>query len=217
MRVLLTGATGLAGSEVLRQCLADPAVSVITVLARRAPAERSDKLRFVLCKDFLDYSAVELAMRDHDACFWCLGVSQGQVGSRAEYERVTHDYAVAAAKVLFGHNPSLSFCFLSGQGADSREKSVLLYARVKGRAENALLAMAERVYCFRPGYIRPVVSWPYKPWIERAYGAVVGALRPVFPSLVCDADVLGRAMIRAAQSGAPARVIENNAIVALGR
>jgi uncharacterized protein YbjT (DUF2867 family) len=217
VRVLLTGATGLAGSEALRQCLADPAVTAVNVLARRAPAVTDAKLSFVLCKDFLDYSAVDAALRDLDACLWCLGVSQGQVGSNEEYERVTFGYTVAAAKALLAHNPALAFSFLSGQGADSKEKSFILYARVKGRTENALFALSPRAVAFRPGYIRPVVPFSGKPWTERAYGAVVGALRPVFPSLVCDADVLGRAMIRAARSGSAARVLENNAIVAIGR
>ena len=88
-----------------------------------------------------------------------------------------------------------------------------MYSRVKGETEKLLLAMSDRVVCFRPGYIRPVVPFTGKPWYERAYGVIVS----VIPALICDADRLGRAMLRAARGEASQRVLENNAIVALGR
>ena len=97
MKLILTGATGFAGGEVLKQALADPAVERVTVLTRRPLGLTHAKLNEVVLRDFLDYSAIRLD--DADACIWCLGVSQSQVG-KEQYVVITHDYAVAGAAAM---------------------------------------------------------------------------------------------------------------------
>jgi hypothetical protein len=102
MKLLLTGATGFAGSEVLQQAIDDPAIERVTVLTRRPLGFAHAKLNELRLDDFLDYARVPL--RDHDACVWCLGVSQASV-SEAAYIQITYDYAVAAATAMFAANP----------------------------------------------------------------------------------------------------------------
>ncbi|HLG54412.1 MAG TPA: hypothetical protein VI485_03715 [Vicinamibacterales bacterium] len=54
-------------------------------------------------------------------------------------------------------NRGLTFCFVSGVGTDSTERGRTMWARVKGRTENALLALPFKgAYMFRPGYIQPI-------------------------------------------------------------
>src|ERR1043165_3561685 len=129
MKVLLFGSTGMVGQGVLRECLADPDVTeVISVV--RAPAGRKDaKVREIVHADFADFSTLRF---DADACFWCLGVSSNGM-SEADYTRVTHDYTIAAAKVM---NARLTFVFVSGQGADRD----VMWARVKKRTEHDLMS-----------------------------------------------------------------------------
>lgn len=217
MKVLLTGATGLAGAEALRQCVLDPNVERVFVLSRKPVSAESDKVEPIVHTDFTSYAGLESVLAASDACIFCLGIAQRLV-SREAYERITFDFPVAAGRAILEANPRATFCFLSGQGADSAEKSRILFARVKGRAENALLAMSDRVFCFRPGFIRPVGPWPDgRSVLERAMGAIAPGVRKVFPGAAVDADELARAMLRVARDGAPSKILENRAIAELGR
>ena len=70
------------------------------------------------------------------------------------------------------------FC-VSGVGTDSTERGRTMWARVKGRTENALLALFAIAYMFRPGYIQPIGDVRSKTgWVE-AYNI----LAPLYPVL----------------------------------
>ena len=59
------------------------------------------------------------------------------------------------------------FCYVSGVGTDSTERGRTMWARVKGRTENALLALFAIAYMFRPGYIQPIGDVRSKTgWVE---------------------------------------------------
>src|ERR1700722_19789855 len=128
MKLIITGATGTAGSEAVRQALIDPRVEKVTVLSRKPLAVTHEKLNVILLDDFSNYSGVLEQLKGHDACLWCLGISQNAVSGQ-DYHKITYDYTLAATKALHSVNPGLTFCFLSGQGADSKEKSGILFAR----------------------------------------------------------------------------------------
>ncbi|HLX11205.1 MAG TPA: NAD(P)H-binding protein, partial [Bacteroidota bacterium] len=76
MHILITGATGMVGEEVVRQAILDPGIDRITALVRR-PLELSHaKLEVVVHSDFLRYDGLTDLFRKCDACLWCLGISQ---------------------------------------------------------------------------------------------------------------------------------------------
>jgi uncharacterized protein YbjT (DUF2867 family) len=206
----------MVGQGVLRECLHDPNVVRVLAIGRSAAGQSHDRLRELVVKDFADFSGIEGELSGYDACFYCLGITSAGM-SEADYRRVTYDIALAAARALVKLNPGMTFIFVSGMGADSSEKGRVMWARVKGQTENALLALPfKSVYVFRPGAIQPLHGIRSKTtWINAAC-AVLGPLYPVlkalFPKYVTTTEVVGRAMINVARRGAPQRVLENQDI-----
>src|SRR5262245_5366098 len=118
MKVLLFGATGLAGSGVLRACLAAPDVTEVRVVVRRSTGVRSPKLREIIHDNFLDYSAIANEFAAVDTCFFCLGISVTQVPDEADYRRIHQGFPLAAAAVLREKSPNAAFQYLSGGRSD---------------------------------------------------------------------------------------------------
>ena len=209
MRVLITGATGTAGSEALNVALQDPEITHVTVLTRRSTGAVNMKLIEVLVKDFTDYSGLAPHLAHQDIFLWDLGISQNAV-KKDEYVRITHDYTMAAAAAYFLANPNGRFCFLSGQGADQKEKSLTLFGRVKGRVERELTAKyGDRVYSFRPGYIRPLKT---KSFGDRLMKPIAMAVNSVTPKLSVTTRELALCMLGAGKRGAPIHLFENQDI-----
>ncbi|WP_225094608.1 NAD-dependent epimerase/dehydratase family protein [Streptomyces sp. CoH27] len=201
MRVVVFGASGMVGHGALRACLLDSRVTEVLVVTRRPLGLQDPKAREIIHTDFTDYAAILPALKDVDACFYCLGVSA--VGhSEEEYTRITYGYTIAAAKALSVASPSTTFVYVSGEGTDSTEKGRAMWARVKGRTENELLAMPFTAYMFRPGFIQPVSGavsrTAHYRVLYRLTGRLFPLLRRLIPNLVTTTDDLGRAMISAA-------------------
>lgn len=154
--VLITGSNGMIGSLILYNCLNSPEVKQVTSLARKSTGIKHPKLIEVIHDDFLNYTSVQSVFKNQDICFYCIGVYTGQVPA-AEFKKITVDYTKAFASQLKSNSPQAVFCFLSGDGADQSEKSRILFAREKGKAENSLLSLQfKATYIFRPGYIYPI-------------------------------------------------------------
>jgi uncharacterized protein YbjT (DUF2867 family) len=220
MKVILFGATGMVGQGVLRECLLDEGVERVLAVGRTPLGETHDRLRELVHKDMLDFAPVAAELRGYDACFFCLGVTSAGM-SEEDYTRVTYGIAVAAAKTLLQESPGATFIFVSGMGTDSTEKSKTMWARVKGKAENALLAMPfKAVYAFRPAFIQPLHGIRSKTTLYNAAYAViwpfVPLLRLFFREHMTTTERVGKAMLRVAREGAPKRVLENVDIDALG-
>ncbi|MYS24883.1 Uncharacterized conserved protein YbjT, contains NAD(P)-binding and DUF2867 domains [Streptomyces sp. DvalAA-14] len=204
MKVIVFGASGMVGQGVLRACLADAAVTEVVAVVRR-PLRRADpRLREVAHADFTDLSPVAGELAGADACFYCLGVSAAG-RSEAEYERVTYDYALAAARAVTAGSPELTFTYVSGEGTDSSERGRSAWARIKGRTENALLSMDMRAYMFRPGWIQPVHGETSRTRGYRVMYAATSWLYPVLrrfaPRHVTTTEQLGRAMLAVVRLG----------------
>jgi uncharacterized protein YbjT (DUF2867 family) len=137
------------------------------------------------------------------------------------YRRLTFDLTMAAARSMAAVNPNLVFCYVSGAGTDSSARGRVMWARVKGVTENALLALPFRgAYMFRPGYIQPMKGVRSSTqWYQRVYD-VVGPLYPLLrrlaPGVVTNTETIGRALIRVAAEGYPTRVLEGRDINASG-
>lgn len=212
MKVILFGATGMVGRGALQACLDDPGVTRVLAVGRTAPDVTHPKLENLLHKDFTDFSAVEPQLQGWDACLFCLGVSAAGM-SEADYRRVTYDYALAAGATLARLNPAMRFLYVSGQGTDGTGASKMMWARVKGETENALLALPFRAVMLRPGYIQPVGGFVSKTFLYRAIYAVLAplypVLKPMFPGAMIDNLALGRAMVRVAREGSDRKVLES--------
>ena len=211
MNVVLFGATGMVGAGALLECLADPRVESILVVVRTATGRTHPKIREVLHPDFFDYTKLQTAFASCDACFFCLGVSA--IGmSEAAYSHLTYDLTVAAATTMVAANPKMTFCYISGVGTDSTEHGRTMWARVKGKTENALLALPfKAAFMFRPGYIQPVEGVRSKTgWYQVVYNVLAPTyplLRRLFPGSVTTTATLGRALIRVAASGYPKSIL----------
>lgn len=212
MNVLLFGATGMVGQGVLRECLLDPGVDKVVAVGRSATGQQNPKLREIVHTDLLDFSAIESELTGFDACFFCLGVSAAGL-TEEQYRRVTYDITLAAAQTLARLNPGMTFIYVSGSGTDSTERGRVMWARVKGATENALLRLPfKAAYMFRPAGIQPLHGIKSKTKLYRAFYAVTGPIFPLlkalFPKYVTTTEQLGRAMIKVAKQGAPKAVLE---------
>ena len=219
MKVVLFGATGMVGQGALRECVLDAEVEQVLTIVRRAIGPKDAKVRELVHADFLDYSIIEAELVGYDACFFCLGVSSAGL-TEAAYRRVTHDIAIAAARVLARLNPAMTFIFVSGAGTDGTGRGRTMWARVKGETENAVLALPfKAAYAFRPAFIQPLHGITSRTAAYRVFYAVLRPLLPLlkalFPSYVTTTEQLGRAMLAVAKRGAPTRVLENRDIVAV--
>ena len=154
MNVVVFGASGMVGQGVLRACLLDPTVDTVLVVGRRPLGVSHPKLSEVVHDDLTDLSPIADRLTGVDACFYCLGVSSAGL-DEAAYTRVTYDFTLAAARKLVAASPGPTFVYVSGEGTDSTEQGRTMWARVKGRTENDLLALPMNAYMFRPGYIQP--------------------------------------------------------------
>jgi uncharacterized protein YbjT (DUF2867 family) len=205
MKVIVFGATGMVGRGVLLECLDDASVTAVLAVGRSASGLSHPKLRDILHRDFLDYSAIEDTLRGYDACFFCLGVSSAGIGERA-YHRLTFDVTLRAAETLARLNPAMTFCYVSGAGTDSSERGRSMWARVKGKTENHLLRLPfKAAYMFRPGYIQPLRGVTSQTRLYRAVYAVLGPVYPLLralaPGAVTTTVQVGRAMIAVARDG----------------
>jgi uncharacterized protein YbjT (DUF2867 family) len=216
MKAILFGATGMVGLGALRECLLDPDVESVLTVGRAPTSQKHEKLRELVHANLLDFSAIEGELSGHDACFFCLGVTSAGT-SEQDYERITYGIPVAAAQTLVKLNPGMTFVYVSGSGADSSEKSRTMWARIKGKAENALLAMPfKAAYVFRPAFIQPLHGIRSRTKLYNAMYAVLGPLYPVVkaiaPGYATTTEQLGRAMIAVARRGFAKRILESQDI-----
>jgi hypothetical protein len=159
--------------------------------------------------------------RDYDACFYCLGITSLGMSEEA-YKHVTYDYTVSAAKALLNANPKMTFIFVSGAGTDSTEKGSVMWARVKGAAENAVLAMPfKAVHIFRPAAIQPEEGITSRTiWIKLflvLFGWMLPFLLKRYPQYVTTTGRVGRAMLKVARAGNSKKWLESSDINELGQ
>jgi len=216
MKVILFGATGMVGKGVLRQCLLDPGVESVVSIGRNSCGVSHPKLRDILRADMFDFTVNAGELNGYDTCFFCLGVSSVRM-SEAEYTRLTYDLTMGWARALARENPAMRFLYVSGMGTGGKA----MWARVKGRTENDLLALFPAAIMIRLGALRPMHGERSK---APGGGVLLTLLSPIWPILqwlwpngVITSDELGRAMILTARKGGSKRVLESADLVGLGR
>ena len=202
----------MVGQGAFRECVRDPEVEQVVSVVRAPSGTTHEKLREIVHKNFLDFAPIEDELTRSDGCLYCLGVTS--TGTKEEdYARLTYEFTLAAAKTLLKMNPGMSFVFVSGKGADSTERGDTMWARVKGKTENALLAMPFRaVYVFRPAMIQPLDGIKSKTDSYRVMYSLtapfLSAARYLWPNYVSTTQELGKTLLAAAKYGTEKRVIE---------
>jgi uncharacterized protein YbjT (DUF2867 family) len=219
LNVVLFGATGMIGQGVLRECLLDPDVKRVLTIGRTATGVQHARLQEIAHPDMWNYAAIEDQLRGFDACFFCLGVTSAGM-SEADYTRVTYGITMAAAETLCRLNPAMTFVFVSGAGADSSEQGRLMWARVKGKTENAIIRLPFKAsYVFRPGVVQPMHGERSRTAAYRVLYAItrplVPLIRRLLPNQILTTEQFGRAMLFVVRHGAPKRVLESADINAL--
>lgn len=203
----------MVGEGVMLECLENASVEKVLAVSRKPTNHTHPKLEQLILPDFRQTSGVEATLTGYDACFYCAGVSS--VGmSEADYTTITYETPVAFATTLARLNPTMVLTHITGARTDSTEQGKTMWARVKGRAENALMRLPFKgVYNFRPGLMMPK---PGQKHLKRGYriGLFFAPVLKLFFRSLTLAQV-GRAMIRCAQNGAPKQVLEIADIAAL--
>jgi len=219
VNVVLFGATGMVGQGVLRECLLAPDVHAVLAIGRNATGQSDLKLKEIVRPDLLDLSPLESQLSGFDACFFCLGVASAGM-TEANYRRVTFDITLAAATTLVRLNPGMTFVYVSGAGADSSERGRVMWARVRGETENAVLKLPFKTAAvIRPAGIIPLHGITSRTPLYRAAYTLTRPLWPVlykaFPQFVTTTERLGRGLLQIARHGAPKPILEARDINAL--
>ncbi|KAK9454037.1 hypothetical protein V1511DRAFT_461216 [Dipodascopsis uninucleata] len=205
MHLILTGASGSVGYAVLKFSLAQPQITKVSILARRPldiPFEGKEKSELIIHEDFTTYpDALLEKLKGAHGCIWAQGISQSEV-SKEEYERITYDSPIAAARAFGDLSNKFNFVYVSGEGADQSEKAWTLFGRVKGRAEKDLLALANSksfsglsVYNARPAGVYPIRFYKTRPAVQRyAYPVLIPFLK-LLPNYLSPSDRLAVALV----------------------
>ncbi len=203
----------MIGSLVLQYCLEREDVQRVTSITRKKTGITHPKLSEILHTDFLDYSAIRERLKNQDICFYCIGVYTGQVPKEA-FRKITVDYTKALATSLKQESPDITFCFLSGQGADLSEQSSVMFARDKGIAENILINLYfKQLSIFRPAYIFPVTPRKEPNLLYSIFRILYKPiLSKIYPNVGLSSEQLAKAMIHIGFNGGDSIVYENKDI-----
>jgi len=208
IKVIITGATGMVGEGVLLECLAHPQVEKVLTVNRRSYDIKHPKLSELLVPDFFHLDQIQDKLSGYDACFYCAGISA--VGMKEqEYYHITFETTIHFAKRLAQLNPNMTFAHISGQGTDSSEKGRMMWARVKGKTENALMELPfKQVYNFRPGMMKPTKGQKNVKPIFKFMGALYPITKFFLPNLSSTLKEVGMAMVNSVTIGYEKQVLE---------
>lgn len=219
MKIVVFGATGMVGQGALRECLRAPNVSEVIAVGRQAPDTAHAKLRTLVIDDLSHLGRYRSELQDVSGALFCIGATAAGLSEEA-YRKVTFDLTLDVASQLAAINPAMVFVYTSGAGADSTERGPVMWARVRGKTENAILRLPfVRSYILRPALIQPLHGARSK---TPSYRLLYRLMTPVFPLLrwlapgnVLSTVLIGQAMLKLIRTGAPLRVLESADIRAL--
>lgn len=176
-RVLLAGASGLVGRELLAALLADPAAAHVHAIGRRPLTTRHPQLS----SHVVDFAALP-ALPAVDTAYIALGTTIKAAGSQAAFRALDFDAVVAVARAAQTAGAT-RLGLISAMGADAHSR--VFYNRVKGETEQAVCALGFACTVIaRPSMLegdRSTLNQAARPG-ERWLQAVMRALRPITPA-----------------------------------
>ena len=209
----------MVGKGVLLECLDHSSVTAVLSISRRSVEITHPKLKELIHQDFSEFASVAGQLQGYDACYACMGVSAAGL-NEATYTQLTYYYTMALAQELLKLNPHMTFNYVSGQGTDSSAKGRVMWARVKGKTENDLLALGFRqAFMFRPGAIIPLrgiqpSSKLYRVLINNLMW-LIKLIKKISPNAVVDTTQIGLAMINATLQGYDKKILMPSDILTL--
>ncbi|HEY4128045.1 MAG TPA: nucleoside-diphosphate sugar epimerase [Gammaproteobacteria bacterium] len=188
--VIIAGATGLVGREILAGLLADPTVTAVHSLGRRKPAAQHPKLT----AHVVDFAALPALPRAHEV-YLALGTTIKVAGSQEAFRAVDYAANLAVAKAALATGAKRAG-LVSAMGADASSK--VFYSRVKGELEEALTKLPfEGLVMARPSLLvgnREELGQPARRGevigeaIAKAVGFLIPAnYKPIHASVVAKA------------------------------
>ncbi|STQ92315.1 Putative NADH-flavin reductase [Janthinobacterium lividum] len=198
MKLILIGATGLVGREVLRLALMDARVSRIVAPVRK-PLPAHPKLDAPLV-DF-DRLPADAPWWQADAVICTLGTTMKVAGTRQAFRRVDHDYPLAAARLALAAG-TRTYALNSAAGANAASR--FFYNRVKGDLERDLEALGFASLT----HVRPGLIGGEREEARAGEGAALHVLRVLGPVLprrwrINPAPRIASALLEAALAGTP--------------
>lgn len=215
IKAIIFGSTGMLGQAVLLECIENNEVESILVINRQSCHIKHPKLAEIIQPDLFDLSGLTNKLKGYNTCFFCLGVSSAGL-SENEYHKITYELTLHVATTLLDLKKDITFCYISGAGTDSSEKGRIMWARMKGKTENALLSMPfKKAYMFRPAFIQPMKGIRSK---TKSYQVLYSIFKPFyfilkhFDSIVTNTTIFGKSMILAVLNGYEKNILENKDI-----
>jgi uncharacterized protein YbjT (DUF2867 family) len=176
-KVLLAGATGLVGGEILQALLADPTVAEVHVLARRALDVTHSKLQLHVV-DFRQLPTLPQV----DEVYLALGTTIRVAGSPEAFRAVDFDANLAVAKAAIASGARRVGLV---SAADANARSSVFYLSVKGALEEALANLnVSALVIARPSLLlgnRDALKQPSRLG-EKLSTPILKLLAPVLPS-----------------------------------
>jgi uncharacterized protein YbjT (DUF2867 family) len=179
--VLLAGATGLVGGELLAGLVADASVGTVHVLVRRPLAAPMPGKVHVHVVDFTALPVLPAAPKIDEA-YLAIGTTIKVAGGEMAFRAVDLEANLAVARAALAAG-ARRIGLVSAMGADVRSR--IFYNRVKGELEDALSALwLEGLVIARPSLLmgdRESLGQPERPG-EKIGTAVGRLLRPLIPA-----------------------------------
>ncbi|KAM3523526.1 hypothetical protein NHJ13051_005032 [Beauveria bassiana] len=237
MKLIVVGATGLIGTEVIRQALSHKSVTSVVALGRRpTPPPESvpagpelEKFQSVTLEDFTNYTEhVKSQLSGADACIWLLAITP-TASKTMDFEavkRVCVDYVMKGFDTLKQlprpqSGKPLRFVYASGAKAerDQTKKPWILgdYTLMRGRVETQLLdATAEsggvmETCLLRIGLVKSPERMGY------ITGTLAHAAAGIIGLPLIDIREIGGAAVSAAVHGFDKDTLDNDELIAMGR
>lgn len=204
----------MVGEGVLFECLENPTVSEILIVGRRNYGLTYPKLKELIVKDFLEIKNHLEIIKQYDGCFFCAGISS--IGENEEsFTKKTYDFVVPFAESLSEVNTSMTFIYVSGNRTDSTEQGKVMWARVKGRTENALMKLPFKgQYNFRPAIMTGTKGQKNVKTLYKIMGPLVA---PFISAKTLKLSDVGKAMINAVSKGYHTQILETEDILKLSK
>jgi len=216
INAIITGTSGMVGKGVLLECLESPDVDSDLIINRSSIGMIHPKLKEIILPDFFNLSTIKNDLKGYNACYFCSGVSS--IGLTEEvYNNLTYNLTVNFAQCLYELNPEMTFFFFLGTATDSTEKGKIMWARVKGKTENAIAKMGfKTAFMFRPGVIIPEKGVKSRTPLYNSLYVILTPFMPLikklFPTSVTTSINVGKAMINVTLKGFDRLFLENKEI-----